>query len=101
MVAYPVYLGLMRQINRDLAHYREKHFSGVRKWLTYLTLLVAAIIAIGAVIAFLTSFLRGELTLRFLLKLLVVLVLDGGVLWYYFDWIRRKPVPKVLNLAHE
>ncbi|MFQ4139813.1 DUF5671 domain-containing protein [Nodosilinea sp. PGN35] len=101
IVAYPVYLGLMRQINRDLATHREKHFSGVRKWLTYLTLLVAALIAIGAVIAFLTSFLRGELTPRFLLKVLVVLVLDGGVLWYYFDWIRRKPGAKVLNLAHE
>jgi hypothetical protein len=101
LVAYPVYLVLMRQINRDLATHREKNFSGVRKWLTYLTLLVAALIAIGAVIAFLTSFLRGELTPRFLLKVLVVLVLDGGVLWYYFDWIRRKPAPKVLNLAHE
>ncbi len=101
LVAYPVYLGLMRQINCDLAAHREKHFSGVRKWLTYLTLLVAALIAISAVIAFLTSFLRGELTPRFLLKVLVVLVLDGGVLWYYFDWIRRKPAPKGLNLAHE
>lgn len=101
MVAYPVYLGLMRQINRDLAAHREKHFSGVRKWLTYLTLLVAALIAIGAVIAFLTSFLRGELTPRFLLKVLVVLVLDGGVLWYYFDWIRRKPGPKGLRLGVE
>ncbi|MEO1069680.1 MAG: DUF5671 domain-containing protein [Cyanobacteria bacterium J06638_6] len=101
LVAYPIYLGLMRQINRDLAHHREKYFSGVRKWLTYLTLLVAALIAIGAVIAFLTSFLRGELTPRFLLKVLVVLVLDGGVLWYYFDWIRRKPAPKVLRLAHD
>ncbi len=99
IVAYPVYLGLMRQINRDLATYREKHFSGVRKWLTYLTLLVAALIAIGGVIAFLTSFLRGELTPRFLLKVLVVLVLDGGVLWYYFDWIRRKPGSKGLRVT--
>ncbi|MGB3136961.1 MAG: DUF5671 domain-containing protein [Nodosilinea sp.] len=101
LVAYPIYLGLMRQINRDLAHHREKYFSGVRKWLTYLTLLAAALVAIGAVIAILTSFLRGELTPRFLLKVLVVLVLDGGVLWYYFDWIRRKPAPKTLRLAHE
>ncbi|MBE9160606.1 hypothetical protein IQ265_27850 [Nodosilinea sp. LEGE 06152] len=101
IVAYPVYLGLMRQINYDLAAHCEKHFSEVRKVLTYLTLLIATIIAIGAVIAFLTSFLRGELTLRFLLKVLVVLVLDGGVLWYYFDWIRRKPAPKRLRVQGE
>ncbi|MGF1570845.1 MAG: DUF5671 domain-containing protein [Nodosilinea sp.] len=99
MVAYPVYLGLMRQINRDLAHHREKYFSGVRKWLTYLTLWVTALIAIGALIAFLTSFLRGELTLRFVLKVLVVLVLDGGVLWYYTHWIRREPAPKSLRVT--
>ncbi|PSR17780.1 hypothetical protein C8255_10805 [filamentous cyanobacterium CCP3] len=101
IVAYPVYLVLMRQINRDLAAHHEKYFSGVRKWLTYLTLLVAALIAIGAVIAFLTSFLRGELTPRFLLKALVVLVLDGGVLWYYFDWIRRKPALQGLRVKDE
>jgi hypothetical protein len=99
IVAYPVYLWLMRQLNRDLSTNREKYFSGVRKWLTYLTIWVAALIAIGALIAFLTSFLRGELTLRFLLKVLVVLVIDGGVLWYYTHWIRREPAPKTLRVT--
>ncbi|HIK43285.1 MAG TPA: hypothetical protein IGR64_00185 [Leptolyngbyaceae cyanobacterium M65_K2018_010] len=99
IVAYPVYLWLMRQINRDLARNREKYFSGVRKWLTYLTIWVAALIAIGALIVFLSSFLRGELTLRFLLKVLVVLVIDGGVLWYYTAWIRREPAPVALRVS--
>jgi hypothetical protein len=99
IVAYPVYLWVMRQIHRDLAANREKYFSGVRKWLTYLTIWVAALIAIGALIAFLTSFLRGELTLRFVLKVLVVLVIDGGVLWYYTHWVRRQPAPKTLRVT--
>jgi hypothetical protein len=98
IVAYPVYLLVMRHINRELARHREKYFSGVRKWLTYLTLLIAALIGIGTIITFLTSFLQGEVTLRFLLKVLVVLVLDGGVLWYYSNWIRREPAPKTLRL---
>lgn len=98
IVAYPVYLVLMRQLHRDLATYREKYFSGVRKWLTYLTLWVTSLIGIGTLITFLTSFLRGELTPRFLLKVLVVLVLDGGVLWYYSHWIRRKPRAKLQRL---
>jgi hypothetical protein len=89
MVAYPVYLLLMRQLLKELSLYREKSYSGVRKWLTYLTLLVVSLIAIGTVIAFLTSFLRGELTLRFLLKVMVVLLIDGGVLWYYWLWLRH------------
>lgn len=91
IVAYPVYLLTMRQLNRDLNRYREKHYSGVRKWLTYFTLLIVALIAIAALIAFLTSFLQGELRPRFVLKVLVVLLIDGGVLWYYSAWLRRSP----------
>lgn len=97
IVAYPVYLLTMRQLNRDLNRYREKHYSGVRKWLTYLTILIVALIAIGALIAFITSFLQGELRLRFVLKVLVVLLIDGGVLWYYSAWLRRSPRPMRLQ----
>ena len=91
IVAYPVYLWIMRHLNRELARHREKHFSSVRKWLTYLTLLIAALIGVGTLIAFLTSFLRGELTVRFLLKAAVVLLIDGGILRYYFRWLQRSP----------
>lgn len=91
IVAFPVYLWLMRYINRELARYREKHFSGVRKWLTYLTLLIVSLIGIGTLIAFLTSFLRGELTTRFVLQMLVVLLIDGSILFYYLAWLQRKP----------
>jgi Domain of unknown function (DUF5671) len=93
IVAYPVYLLVMRQIVKDLKLYREKSYSGVRKWLTFLTLLIVCLIGIGTLIAFLTSFLRGELTLRFVLKVLVVLLIDGGVLWYYSASLKRRPMP--------
>ncbi|MEA5464377.1 DUF5671 domain-containing protein [Leptothoe sp. PORK10 BA2] len=91
LVAYPVYLLMMRNILKDISIYREKTYSGVRKWLTYIALLVVALVGIGTLMAFLTSFLRGELTLRFLLKVLVILTLDGGVLAYYSQWIQRRP----------
>ncbi len=91
IVAYPVYLWVMRLLNRELARHREKHFSGVRKWLTYLTLLIVSLIGIGTLMAFLTSFLRGELTIRFVLKVLTVLVIDGGIFLYYLNWLQRSP----------
>lgn len=91
IVAYPVYFLVMRSINRALKRYREKYFSGVRKWLTYLTLLVVSLIGICTLIAFLTSFLRGEITTRFALKSLVVLLIDGGILIYYLNWLKRSP----------
>jgi hypothetical protein len=91
IVAYPVYLVLMRQLNQELIRYREKQYSGVRKWLTYLTLWIVSLIIIGTLIAFLSSFLQGELTRRFVLQVLVILAIDGGVLWYYSAWVRRRP----------
>ncbi|MEM9266781.1 MAG: DUF5671 domain-containing protein [Cyanobacteria bacterium P01_F01_bin.13] len=91
LVAYPLYLLLMGKILKELSTYREKAYSGVRKWLTYVALLVVALVGIGTLMAFLTSFLRGELTLRFLLKVLVILAIDGSVLTYYYQWIQRRP----------
>jgi len=91
IVSYPIYLWVMRQINRGLVRYREKNYSAVRKWLTYLTLLIVSLIAVGTLIAFLTSFLRGELTPRFVLKAAVVLVINGGILRYYLNWLARSP----------
>ncbi|MBU6229647.1 MAG: hypothetical protein KGQ93_08125 [Cyanobacteria bacterium REEB459] len=99
LVAYPVYLAMMRAINRDLTIYPEKYFSGVRKWLTYLTLWVAALILLGTLIALLTSLLRGEVSLRFWCKIAVILLLDGGVLWYYGQWISRSPAAKPKGLT--
>jgi len=83
IVAFPVYLGVMRFILRDLGAHPEKHESGVRKWLTYIALFLASGIVIGDLTTFLAFFLRGDLTVRFVLKVLTVLVIAGGVFWYY------------------
>lgn len=92
IVVFPIYLLLMRLLNKDLATHPDKSQSGVRKWLTYLALLVAALIAIIDLVVFLTSLLRGELTLRFTFKVTVVLLIAGGILWYYLNWLQRRPV---------
>ncbi|MEM9804553.1 MAG: DUF5671 domain-containing protein [Cyanobacteria bacterium P01_D01_bin.56] len=92
LVAYPVYLLLMHKLLKELAAHREKTYSGVRKWLTYVALVVVVLVGIGTLIAFLTSFLRGELTRRFLFKVLIILVIDGGIFAYYYHWVQRRPV---------
>ncbi len=83
IVAFPVYLLTMRYIIRELNSHPEKLESSVRKWLTYIALLIAALVVVGDLITFLTYFLRGELTTRFVAKVIVTLVLSGGVFWYY------------------
>jgi len=91
IIVFPIYLVLMRIITKDLRRYPDKYQSRVRIWLTYFALLVAALIAIVDLIIFLTSLLEGELTLRFTGKVLIVLILTGGVFWYYLSWIQRRP----------
>jgi hypothetical protein len=89
IIAFPVYLWVTRSILRQLQLHPEKLESSVRKWLTYIALLIAAGIVIGDLITFLTYFLRGELTTRFVAKVTTVLVIAGGVFWYYFGSLRK------------
>jgi hypothetical protein len=55
----------------------------------FIALLIAAGIVIGDLIAFLTYFLRGELTARFAAKVATVLLISGGVFWYHFGSLRK------------
>ena len=51
--------------------------------------MIAAGVVIGDLISFLTSFFEGELTLRFVLKVLTVMVIASGVFWYYLGSLKR------------
>jgi hypothetical protein len=88
IVAFPIFLFVTRFILRQLEAHPEKLESGVRKWLTYIALLIAAGIVIGDLIEFLAYFLRGELTTRFVLKVVTVLCVAGSIFWYYLDSLK-------------
>ena len=94
IVAFPVYLFVMTYIVRTVESHPEKRDSAVRKWLTYIALLIAAGIVVGDLITFLTYFLRGELTARFVSKVATVLVIAGGVFWYYMGSLQNSPAEK-------
>ncbi len=92
MVTFPIYLLVMRFILREVRMHPDKLESSVRRWLTYIALLIAAGIVIGDLITFLTHFLEGELTSSFVLKVLTAMVIAGGVFWYYLDSLKRESV---------
>jgi hypothetical protein len=89
LVAFPIYLLISRIVVRESRSHPEKLNSPVRKWLTYMALVIAAGCFIGDLITILTYFLRGEITSRFIAKALAVLVLSGGVFSYYYGGLRR------------
>lgn len=83
VVSFPLYLGLTVRQERELRADPAKRASKVRKWLTYLTLFVAAGFVVGDLVTLIFHFLEGELTVRFLLKVLVVGTIAGTVFGYY------------------
>lgn len=89
IVTFPLYLFVMRVILSETRQAPEKLESGVRKWLTYIALLIAAGIMIGDLVTFLAFDLRGELTSRFVAKAAVTLLISGGVFWYYLGSLQE------------
>lgn len=89
IVAFPVFAFVHGLINRELRSRPELYDSGIRRWLTYLALVIAAVIVITDAVWFIDALIVGELTMRFILDSIVLLVLGGGVFAYYLTTLDR------------
>ena len=83
VVLFPVFLVMSWLINRDFASDPARREIRVRKWLIYLTLFVSALTVIGDVVTLVYNLLGGDFTIRFVLKVLVVLIVSAGVFGFY------------------
>lgn len=90
IVAAPIYWFMTFVINKELVVGRMDRDTAIRKFLTYFILLVSSITVISSLMALLNNFLEGELTIKFFLKVLTVLMLAALVLLYYAYDIRRE-----------
>jgi len=90
IIAFPVFVHVARYLGRELARNPVKRLSAVRRWLTYLTLFLAATVLIGDMITLVYNVLGGELGIRFVLKVLVVAVIAGTIFGYYLWDMRRE-----------
>jgi hypothetical protein len=92
LIAFPVFLWLSRRAYLAARRDPEKRTSKVRKWLTYLTLFVAATALLCDLITLVYYLLGGELTVRFLLKVLTIAAVAGAVFGYYLWDLRQDEV---------
>jgi hypothetical protein len=90
IIAFPVFLFVARLLGRELAANPAKRLSAVRRWLTYLTLFLAATVLIGDMITLVYNVLGGELTTRFVLKVFVVALIAGAIFWFYLYDLRHE-----------
>lgn len=90
VVAFPVFLYLSALTGKEVRRDPARRTSKVRRWLTYLTLFIAAAVIIGDLIALLSDLLGGELTLRFALKVVTVGGIATGIFAYYLHDLRSE-----------
>jgi len=101
VIAAPLFYWMLRLIRTALKKGELKNDSGIRRWLTYFILFVSSVVAVGWLIATINSWLSGELSLKFILKAVTVLVITGGIFSYYFYDIKHgEKINKNFNRAY-
>jgi hypothetical protein len=89
VVAFPVFLWVAWIVDRGVTADPTKRASKPRRYVSYITLMIAALTLLGDFISVVYSFLGGELTTRFVLKVLVVAAIAGGAFVFYLLELRR------------
>ncbi len=89
VIAFPIFLMVSTNIGRAIRREPDKRGSKIRKWLTYVTLFIAAMVLIGDLTFLVSRLLAGEIVARVLLKVLVVFAIAGVVFSHYLGELRR------------
>ena len=96
IIVFPVYILVSWYLNRNYLKNLEIREMKLRKWLIYFTLFVAALVIIGDLVSVILNFLKGDTTLKFILKAFSVIIVAGGIFGYYLDDVKRdKPSSKI------
>ncbi len=89
IITAPLFFALSRWLLKDMNRNPEKASSQIRRWLTYLTLFLAAMAMVGNLITLVFYVLDGDLSIRFLCKVATLFLMSGLVFAYYFVSLRR------------
>lgn len=83
IVLVPILYILEWLTNRDISITPEKKEIWIRRWRIYLTLFLAGVAIIVDLIALINTYLNGEITSRFIYKILAVLIVSVIIFSYY------------------
>ena len=83
IIGTPIFLWLQWKLFRESTTNEVVKKSAIRRWLTYITLVIAALIVIGDLISLVFNLLGGETSTRFILKTVVVLIIAAAIFYYY------------------
>lgn len=97
LISFPLYFFAMRLWFRKFREDEGRIESKLSKWLTYLVLLVTAVTIVGDLITVVFMLLQGEVTVRFLLKALTILVIAGSIFGFYY--LERRKIQYHVDIA--
>ncbi|MFB6212686.1 MAG: DUF5671 domain-containing protein [Candidatus Magasanikbacteria bacterium] len=100
LVLFPVYLWSIKKIHELIQKNPKSKNYRIRKWLVNLTLFLAGGIILGDLITLINNFLSGELTIRFILKVLAVLIVFSAVFGYY-KFEAQKNIETILKYSNK
>jgi len=90
IIAFPVFLFMARYIGKQIKRNPFKRLSPARRWLTYITIFIATAAVLGDITTLIYNLLGGALTVRFILKVLVVAIIAGSAFTYYLLDLRKE-----------
>jgi hypothetical protein len=95
IIVFPVFILVSWFLNKIYSKDAQARESKIRKWLIYFTLFIASLVIIGDLISTINMLLGGEITIRFILKALSILLVAGFIFGYYLDDVRRESPTKL------
>ncbi len=99
IIVFPLFVRLSRIVTKAMAADQARKESLVRRWMVYITLFLSSVMLVIDLVTLLNTFLAGEISIRFLLKALSVLVVGGIVFWHYLSEVRGMSSPAKFNIA--
>jgi len=103
VVFFPTYVFITRSVN-EIRRNETGTYMALTKWLVYLSLLVGGVILLGDAVTVILTYLNGEITVRFILKALALLIIVGSAFYYYIldaklYWITHESQSKLYALV--
>lgn len=93
IVSYPLFAFFFLRITRRTMDNPFVRTLKARKFLIYLTLVVAFIIVISNIISIIFNFLNGNVTLNFFLNFLIIVSISSLIFFYYLQQVKEDRQP--------
>lgn len=98
IIVFPLFLIASWFLNKIYSKESQVRDSRIRKWLIYLTLFIASLVILGDLVFTVNTFLNGEITARFILKAVSILIVTAAIFGYYLDDVRRQAASKMTKM---